>query len=277
MIKAVFFDIDGTLVTKNAHALASTKEAIKQLHQQGIVCGIATGRGPVRLNQQVDEMNFDVFVSYNGQFVYTCEKEVLRSESFKPEVLQEIVAFSDTFRRQTMFGSATRVEGSSLMQAGQRKWVKQLMRFFPQRIPVAWIKKFLSAIQRNDCRYEELSILKEPIFQCVMLSPVAETEELRAFFPKCHLTRSNPYTVDIIPKGGSKIVGIQACLEHYQLTLEELMVFGDSWNDYEMIQQAGIGVAMGNADPELQAVADYITDTNEKDGIFKALRYYRLI
>ncbi len=54
------------------------------------------------------------------------------------------------------------------------------------------------------------------------------------------------------------------------------MVFGDSWNDYEMIQQAGIGVAMGNADPELQAVADYITDTYEKDGIFKALRYYRL-
>jgi Cof subfamily protein (haloacid dehalogenase superfamily) len=277
MIKAVFFDIDGTLVTKNAHALASTRTAIQRLKEQGIICGIATGRGPVRLSQQIDELNFDVFVTYNGQFVYTNEKHHIRSAYFSAEVLEQIVTFSDSFRRQTMFGSATKVEGSSLMQAGQRKWVKKLMRFLPKRIPVALIKRFLSAIQTNDCRYEELDILNEPIYQCVMLSPTAETEELQAYFPECHITRSNPYTVDIIPKGGSKMVGIQACLDYYQLSKDEVMVFGDSYNDYEMLKEAGVGVAMGNADPEVKAIADHVTSSNEKDGIYNALKFYDLI
>lgn len=276
MIKAVFFDIDGTLVTKKARALASTRVAIKALQQQGIICGLATGRGPLRLSQQIDELNFDVFITYNGQLVYTKEQRI-RSEYFSKEVLNQLVTFSDANRRQTMFGSARNLEGSTLMQAGQRKGTKKLARFLPKKLPVSFIKAVLSALPKKEFRYKELDIINEPIYQCVMLSPISEIEKLRAEFPECHITRSNPYMVDIIPKGGSKLKGIQACVDYFGISMDEVMVFGDSWNDAEMLQGAGIGVAMGNADEEIKQLADYVTDTNEKDGIYKALQFYDLI
>ena len=67
MIKAVFFDIDGTLVNNQAKALASTKDAIDQLQKKGILCGVATGRSPVRMKEVIDELELDMFVVYNGQ------------------------------------------------------------------------------------------------------------------------------------------------------------------------------------------------------------------
>nr|OTO08196.1 hypothetical protein A5880_002466 [Enterococcus sp. 4G2_DIV0659] len=119
--------------------------------------------------------------------------------------------------------------------------------------------------------------MKEPIFQCVLLSPKSELDFLSEHLPNCQLTRSNPYTLDIIPAGGSKIVGIQACAEYFEFTLDEVMAFGDSWNDVEMLHGVGIGVAMGNAEDEVKQISDYVTKTNEEDGIYHALKHYDVI
>lgn len=278
MIKAIFFDIDGTLVNKNAKALESTKRAIMLAQEQGIICGVATGRGPVHLSQQIDELNLDVFVTYNGQFVYTKE-ETLRAEPFASDTLRTIVTFSDAHHRQIMFGSKKRFEGSSLMQFGQKKWAKKLTRFLPKRFPMAFAKNLVSrfSLHRKDQRYHDLAILHEPIYQCVLLSAKSEENFLKEQFPDCHLTRSNPYTVDIIPSGGSKLVGIQQCMDHFDILLEEVMAFGDSWNDLEMLSHVGLGIAMGNAEEEIKEAANYITKSNDEDGIYQALLHYGVI
>lgn len=278
MIKAIFFDIDGTLVNKNAKALASTKQAIAKAQAQGIICGVATGRGPVHLSQQIDELNLDVFVTYNGQLVYTKE-ETIHSEHFSDEILTKIVSFSDHHHRQIMFGSRRSLEGSSLMRFGQNKWAKKLVRFVPKYFPAMFVKNLISrfSIHRKAQRYQDLDILREPIYQCVLLSPQSEESTIKEQLPGCHITRSNPYTVDIIPADGSKLVGIEKCVEHFGISLAEVIAFGDSWNDLEMLAGVGLGVAMGNADEEVKKVAKHVTNTNEEDGIYQALVHYNVI
>lgn len=278
MIKAIFFDIDGTLVNKHGKALESTKQGIAIAQQQGIICGIATGRGPIHLSQKIDALNLDVFVTYNGQLVYNDEKTI-RSAHFPDETLKRIVQFSDRYHRQIMFGSRRSMEGSSLMRFGQNKWAKKLSRFIPKRLPMTFTKNLISrlSIHRKDQRYAELSILKEPIYQCVLLSPPKELDRLKEQLPDCHLTRSNPYTVDIIPAGGSKLIGIQQCAEALGIQMDEIMAFGDSWNDLEMLSGVGIGVAMGNAEEAVKEAADFVTRSNEEDGIYQALLHYGII
>ncbi|MFK4567616.1 Cof-type HAD-IIB family hydrolase [Enterococcus sp. UD-01] len=278
MIKAIFFDIDGTLVNKHAKALESTKRSIALAQAQGILCGVATGRSPVHLNRQIDELNFDIFVTYNGQLVYT-KDETIHAEPFSEDILSRLVAFADRYHRQMLFGSRRSLEGSSLMRFGQNKWAKKFSRFLPKRFPTKLAKNLISrfSIHRKEQRYHELDILKEPIYQCVLLSPESEAAFLREHLPDCQFTRSNPYAVDIIPLGGSKLAGIKKCAAHFNFSLDEVMAFGDSWNDLEMLEGVGIGVAMGNAEAAVKSQADFVTRTNETDGIYHALQHYNVI
>ena len=76
----------------------------------------------------------------------------------------------------------------------------------------------------------------------------------------------------IMEKNISKVVGMEKVLSHYQLTMNDVIAFGDSMNDYEILKAAGYAVAMGNAADGLKEIADYITDDVDKDGISNALR-----
>lgn len=82
---------------------------------------------------------------------------------------------------------------------------------------------------------------------------------------------------DIIEKRNSKAGGLAVVCEYFGTTMEEAYAFGDSMNDYEIIQAVGTGIAMGNADPRLKAVADYVTADIGDDGIYKACVHLGLI
>ena len=105
-----------------------------------------------------------------------------------------------------------------------------------------------------------------------------DLEELLAEkVPECKVTRWSPFGVDIISKSGGKVVGIEKMLEHYGLTKEEMIAFGDGENDLEMLAFAGIGVAMGNAEEEVKAAADHVTEDIDDEGILKACKHFGLI
>ena len=86
MIKAIFFDIDGTLIADNGKAMASTRAAIKEARKQGVLCGVATGRGPVELEKVIDYLDLDMFITYNGQFVYT-KQNLIYAKPFSKNIL----------------------------------------------------------------------------------------------------------------------------------------------------------------------------------------------
>ncbi|OTP09678.1 HAD superfamily hydrolase [Enterococcus sp. 10A9_DIV0425] len=278
MIKAIFFDIDGTLVNDQSKALESTKQAINYLRKNGILCGVATGRSPVRIKEIIDELDLDMYVVYNGQLVLHKDKRIV-DQPFEPEVLARIVHFSDENHRQIIFGGSDRLDGSTTMLLGQSIFIKRLVTILPKKFPVRLMKKILQTFSphRQRRRYENLEILQEPIYQCILLSQESEQEKLNRLFPDCTFQRSNPYTVDIIPKGGSKLLGIQAFAKDAGIELSEIMAFGDHYNDIEMLKGVGIGVAMGNAQEEVKRIADFVTQTNEENGIYEALHHYGLV
>lgn len=278
MIKAVFFDIDGTLLNSKGHAAKSTKNALASLHAQGVLVGVATGRGPYRLQERIDKVNLDIFVTYNGQLVYS-PKRTWHAQAFDLETLHQLMEFAENNQRQMLFGTRYKIFGSRLMRLSQTRTAQKLFRLLPKWFPVYSFKKVVSLIKRfvSPTRLNHAALLNMPIYQCVMLSPMGELARLKALFPNCHFTRSNKLTVDIIPQGGSKLSGIEKVIEPLGIKMSEVMVFGDSWNDLEMLQAAGVGVAMGNAPQEVQKKADYVTTSNNHDGIYQALQHYQLI
>lgn len=278
MIKAIFFDIDGTLITSDSKVLESTREAIRLAQNQGILCGIATGRGPVKIEERIERLPLDVYVMYNGQLVYTDEKDIYL-HPFSNEVLQQIVDFADDEHRQIIFGGRYRVDGSHLMKWSQKSLLKKIAGWMPKWFPVRSTRRLLQSFSpnREKGRYKKLSILQEPIYQCVLFSAETEAQRLEERLPNCSFQRSNPYSVDIVPKNGSKYHGILEFIKAVGIKPEEVMAFGDHYNDIEMIQKVGIGVAMGNGLSEVKAQADYVTATNEQDGIYQALKHFEII
>src|SRR5699024_10931663 len=95
--------------------------------------------------------------------------------------------------------------------------------------------------------------------------------------PGYRAVRWNPVFADVIPADGGKAEGLARMMARHGLTADQCIAFGDGGNDIEMLRAAGTGVAMGNASPTVQAAADYVTDTVDRDGIWKAAVHFGLI
>ena len=108
--------------------------------------------------------------------------------------------------------------------------------------------------------------------------PVEQQKELMEMFPQLDfLSVFEGPMCDINPKGISKATGIRRICNILGISMDEVIAFGDDRNDLEMISQAGIGVAMGNAIDPVKNAADYITDSCENLGVVKALKHFKII
>ena len=97
-------------------------------------------------------------------------------------------------------------------------------------------------------------------------------------FPEVTLRMfSIDYGADVIERGFSKAEGLKCLCAHYGIERKDSFAFGDSMNDYEIIREAAVGIAMGNAREELKAAADYVTSRIDEDGIWNACRHFGLI
>ncbi|MFL2099825.1 Cof-type HAD-IIB family hydrolase [Desemzia sp. FAM 23989] len=268
MPKMIFFDIDGTLVTHNNSIPASTKAAIRKLKQNGIVPAISTGR-PLTLMQEVaNELEICTFIAMNGQYV-VYEGEAIFQNPLPQESIARLMKTAQKRKQGIAFCGSEKITGNSMILLANRGFVKWLRPFFSKMAPksaLRLVNRRFSAKPIQSTDYED-----RPIYQCILNAPESDDAFYAKEFPEYTFTRSNPYSVDVISKGGSKAVGIQKLLEHVEGTLEDTVAFGDGLNDMEMIQYAGIGVAMGNGRVELKNLADLVTDTVWNDGIYKGL------
>lgn len=112
---------------------------------------------------------------------------------------------------------------------------------------------------------------------CLYLAPEEEKAFSECLPEGTKMVRWNGGGADIISAEGGKITGMKRLMAQLNLSQNEIMAFGDAENDIEMLQYAGIGVAMGNAVESVKETADYITDDIDKNGIQNALLYYHII
>ncbi len=256
MIKAVFFDVDGTLLSHKSKSVPeSTRQAIQKLKEKGIKVCMATGRHLAEIEElPVRDMTFDGFVTQNGQLCYDGEKNLLFGFPMDQKTVDCLVELFDKKEIPTVL-----VEADDFYINFINENVCQAQKAILSSLPP--IGTYGGGMVYHACLYldaqEALSITKE--------------------IPECKITRWHSTAVELIAGDGGKMAGIKKYIEVLGITQEEVMAFGDGENDIEMLQYAKIGVAMGNGVSEAKEVADYVTTDIDDGGIEKALKYFELI
>lgn len=256
MKKIVFFDIDGTLLDHDKNLPLSTKRALKELKNNGVFVAIATGRAPFMFESLRSELGIDSFVSFNGQYVV-----------FENQVIYQNPLDTDEIER---FLKETRKKDHPLV-------------FMTE-------KTMKATVEHHSYIEESLGTLKFPhpepdphfyenrnIYQSLLFCEEEKEQYYRKEYPSFSFVRWHPYSVDVLPFGGSKAEGIKKMIERLDFELKDVYAFGDGLNDIEMLKAVGTGVAMGNGAPEAKENANLITSDVDNNGIWNGLKELKLI
>ncbi len=256
MIKVVFFDVDGTLLSHTKFGVPEgNREALEKLKEKGVLRVVATGRHRLELERlPVNDLEFDGCITLNGQLCFDEHKNVFYENQIDGEIKKRILRI---FREKEI--PVLLVEKDAVYINFVDERVMQAQKEISTPVPP--IGEYTGA----------------PVYQAVVYVRKEEEAALRELLPDCIITRWNDNAVDIMPTAGGKTTGIEKYLQLTHISREETMAFGDGENDKDMLQFAGIGVAMGNACAGAKNAADYVTASVDEDGIKKALRQYGII
>lgn len=258
MIKAIFFDIDGTLVSFKTHQIpVSTLAALKELHESGIKLFIATGR-PWSLINNLGDLPFDAYVTVNGGHCFTAQQEEIYKSPIPQEDIERLIAHEEEYPT-----SFVAVYNNQLVINRVNERVEQIANLI--KIPTPHLAPLSEA--RN----------KEVLQLMGYFTSDEEQDIFKQVLPNCEPMRWHPLFTDIVAKGNSKSKGIDEVLNYFNLPLEECMAFGDGGNDIPMLQHVPHSVAMGNATDEVKRTARYVTTSVDEDGIATALKKFGLI
>lgn len=262
MIKALFFDIDGTLVPYGSGQIPEeVSEAIAEVRRNGVKVFISTGRHIEWINN-LGSTEFDGFVTVNGGMCLASDRKTcLHKQCIDLSDIERLSQFSEHSDIPFVVVPA---EGNIF-----------ITRFTPEvdlvakelHIPPIAADKVENAIGKD----------------VVQLMAFGSEDERRSsglfgeVLKHSKATSWNPYFCDIIPSGSDKSLGLKAMADHFGFELSETMAFGDGSNDIGMLRAAGIGVAMGNADDKVKEAADYITTADTDHGVVNALRHFGLL
>lgn len=260
-IRAVFFDIDGTLVSFNTHRVSdATVEALAELRRRGIKVILATGR---LLNQTevVSRIKFDGYITLNGCCCLAEDGKTVISKATIPQSdLESIVGYLEENNHPFP---------CSFMDE-QGSWIN----YVDDRVQFVWDNIALPVPRTENPR----ETIKRDIYQVnIYVDEVDEMSIVGGYLQHCEPTRWHPMFADVNLRGVSKQQGVDNLLAHFGISLDEAMAFGDGGNDVSMLGHVGWGVAMGNAVDSAKQAAVYVTDTVDNEGICKALQHFGLI
>ena len=260
MIKALFFDVDGTLVSFNTHTIpTSTVEALKEAKKCGVKLFIATGR-PIQLLNNIPEVEhlMDGYILATGALC-TYEDKVVR-EDLIPKA--EVEALIDFCKQRSLPAVVVGREDIQLVNRNE-----QFEDIFRNLLNVTY-NKF-------DVPMDE--VINQGVLQITPFITEAEEDIIKPQLKSCATARWHPAFCDINNSSADKANGIRAIAQQLDIDISETMAFGDGGNDISMLKAAGTSVAMGNALDKVKASATYVTTSVDEDGIANALRYFGII
>lgn len=258
MIKAIFFDIDGTLVSFRTHRVPdSTVESLAALRKAGIKTFIATGRQLQAINN-LGTLTFDGYITLNGGYCIAGRDEVIYKRSIPDADIEALLHYQQTV--ETFPCAFVLEEGIYLNYKNEK--VEELFRLID--FPEPPIRPLADIHGRT-------------VYQLIAFLSPDQEERLLPVIPGCTATRWNPLFTDIVPKGSHKGIGIDKMIAHFGISLDETMAFGDGGNDIEMLRHVALGVAMGNAGEDVKAAARYVTTSVDDNGISNALAHFGIL
>lgn len=263
--KMLVLDIDGTLTTSDKKISPATLEALLRLQEDGFYVVIASGRPTAGVLPFARLLRLDDFGNYiltfNGaQIMNMKTNTVLYNKTLPPEVIPALYEEAASSR----IGLITYEGNGAVAATPINRYIEYAARI--NRIPVTQVPDFPSYVTF-------------PVNKCLMsaepemLIPVEERLKKR-FQGLLSICRSEPFFLEIMPQGIDKAASLQKLLEMLGLTREQIICCGDGFNDISMIEFAGLGVAMGNAQEIVKKSADFVTGTNDEDGLVTVIRRF---
>lgn len=256
MIKIVFLDIDGTLVSFKTHRVPqSALDAIHSVREKGVKIWIATGR-PIPFIYNLDGLEYDGIISVNGAHCQTKDGEVIYTNPVCREDVERLL------QRQQKTGMVVVYAGT-----------ERAIMVAPKGVPEEVVDVFALLDIKMPKVYAPEEALKQPVHELVSFFREPETEDIMAnVLTHCNQMRWHETFADCVALGTDKASGIDAVLAHYGFDISNTMAFGDGGNDIGMLHHVAVGVAMGNASDEVKQAADIITTSVDEDGIANVLR-----
>lgn len=256
-IKAIFFDVDGTLFGSEGRIPASALQALTAARKKGIRLFVATGRMPMMLSHLREAFDFDGCLTMNGQYCFLRDGRVLHRLAHDTADLRRLVTLGQSRDLPCLI-----CEESEVFMLSDTPFIHRHCE--EERVPLPPV-------------YDPARIGTHDVYQLITYDTDKTDPALLGALKAIRITTAGGYCHDVIPAHGGKDVGIRHVADALSVAPSEILVFGDGLNDVEMLSGMGFSVAMGNACPEAIAAADFVTTHVDQDGIANALYNLQVI
>ena len=261
-IKFLVLDIDGTLTNSNKMISPATKAGILRVMENGHKVILASGRPTAGMIKCAEELEFDkrggYLLSFNGGCILEYRSgNILFQKTLPPHIIKGLYRFAT----EHDCGLITYLDRNIIAGTRLDEYIELEARI--NGMEIRCVDNFVNFVDFDVNKY-------------LMTAPpeVAEkyAEQLQERYKdELSVYRSEPFFIEIMPKGIDKAKSLDRMMNIVGLTKDNCICCGDGYNDMTMIRYAGVGVAMENAQPQVKEVADFITDSNDNDGIVKVI------
>lgn len=270
--KLICIDMDGTLLNDKKEISEENKKAIKEAHDMGVHIAVCTGRLFTSARNFGETIGVKApIIASNGAYIREKDEErVIYEKILHKDVATKVYETMKKFQVSKFFNTSDIIasEGAFPEWYMYAKFNEGLTE--EKKINLNVYESFYDFIDEN----------KESILKFIAVSKDLEelkkAKEALSEFDDLEIVKSSPMNFEVNAKGVSKGNAVKQLAEMYGIDKSEVICLGDSGNDLSMIEYAGLGIAMANADEEVKAIADYVTDTNNNDGVAKAIRKFVL-
>jgi len=263
--KMLALDIDGTLLTDDKRLTDKVKKAVKNALDAGTIVTICTGRpiqGVEWLCRELSMENMPI-ITYNGAVVVAGgDRKILYEKGVGPDEAREILSYVDYTKTTVVLWSQNQLYVNESNERTEKY-------------------KTLSGVEPVVFEDAE-DIICQGITKILLIGGEEDVQEVKrrvevgGLADKVNFYTSNPKFLEFINKETSKGEAMGIIGDIYGITREEMIAIGDGCNDVPMIEYAGLGVAMANAGAEVRAKADYVTLSNEEDGVAAVIEKFIL-
>ncbi len=266
-IELITVDLDATLLNSKSEMSERNEKALKAAIDQGVRVVLATGKTRASGAAIVTRLGLTTpGIFLQGLAIYQPDGNITYQKTLEPEVARQVI----TFAEDRGYAVAA-YSGSRILVRYEDSWFTKLATDYHEPMPEA-----VGALQNilDDMPVNKVMVVKpgEPVRINALRWQLEKQLDGRG-----HLTQAMlPDMIEILPPGGSKGTALKVLLKQMGIDAANVLAIGDGENDIDMIQLAGIGVAVGNASEKLKAVADHVVASNDADGVAEAVERFVL-
>ena len=264
---ALVLDVDGTLVGSDKKVSERTRQALIELQERGKTVAIASGRSISGIRKTAATIRLEQFggyvIAFNGTTVVNCKTgECIYNQTLDTEMIKPVYEAA----KELQLGITVYHDEAKELLAGNG--IDQYIEADAKACDIT-IREVNDLVRAIDFPVNKLLLSGAPD----KMKEVEKTLKER-FGDKLNVFRSDPFYVEILPKFVDKAVAVDKLMKFLEINREKVICVGDSFNDLPMLRYAGKGVAMGNAQKEVKETADYITASNDEDGIVEIIQKF---